>query len=169
MAASETQCAHPIGPIAHILTYRTTTSVAGILPLLPPREEREEGRPAYDCIWSKECCAPLPSPTAVELATSRPRIFSLSPRGTSGERAGERGNLLLTPNANCKQDGPPLPSPLLPRREEREAILLLSLRSLRTDGVPPQNAKTGVPPARAQPSRPLSPQRGEGWGALPLN
>ena len=120
MAASETQCAHPIGPIAHILTYRTTTSVAGILPLLPPREEREEGRPAYDCIWSKECCAPLPSPTAVELATSRPRIFSLSPRGTSGERAGERGNLLPTPNANRKQDGPPLPSPLLPRREERE-------------------------------------------------
>src|SRR5437667_1845774 len=61
-----------------------------------------------------------PGPTAIELATSRPRIFSLSPRGTSGERVGERGNLLLTPNASRKQDGPPLPGPLLPQREERE-------------------------------------------------
>src|SRR6266849_11061751 len=39
-------------------------------------------------------------------------IFSLSPRGTSGERVGERGNSSKNP--------PPLPGPLLPRREERE-------------------------------------------------
>src|SRR5437667_5876067 len=83
-----------------------------------------------------------PRCTAIELATSRPRIFSLSPRGTSGERAGERGNLLLTPNANCKQDGPPLPSPLLPRREERETISLLSSRSpLTSTAVGPEQTR----------------------------
>src|SRR5438445_6409261 len=66
---------------------------------------------------------PHPGPTAIELA------FSLSPRGTSGERAGERagerGISLLTAASNRKQDGPPLP----PRREERESAPLLSLLS----------------------------------------
>src|SRR5437867_936405 len=41
-------------------------------------------------------------------------VFSLSLRGTSGERAGERGSLLFTRGADCKNDGPPHPSPLLP-------------------------------------------------------
>jgi hypothetical protein len=73
-------------------------------------------------------------PTAVELATPRAQIFSLSPRparrsaggGTSGERVGERGIPMVTRKANRKQDGPPLPRPLLPRWEEREDISLLS-------------------------------------------
>src|SRR5437016_3530864 len=39
------------------------------------------------------------------------RGVSLAPRGTSGERTGERG---------VRDKAPPLPGPLLPRREERE-------------------------------------------------
>ena len=43
--------------------------------------------------------------------TSDVNSASLAPRGTSGARAGERG---------ISEDAPPLPGPLLPRREERE-------------------------------------------------
>src|SRR5213083_1841777 len=39
-------------------------------------------------------------------------FFPLSPRGTSGERAGERGK--------CDEKRPPLPGPLLPFWEEME-------------------------------------------------
>jgi len=60
--------------------------------------------------------APILGLNLTEILTSRPRISSLSPRGTSGER----GSLTHTTNGNREQDGPPLPGPLLPRREERE-------------------------------------------------
>src|SRR5256885_670959 len=43
----------------------TTTSVAGILPLLPQEGGEgwgEEGHLAYDWYWCKQHCAPLPSP-----------------------------------------------------------------------------------------------------------
>jgi len=42
---------------------------------------------------------------------SNEQFVSLSPRGTSGERAGERG---------IPHKAPPLPGPLLLHREERE-------------------------------------------------
>src|SRR5881397_2154283 len=67
--------------------------------------------------------------TVIELAPIG-AVFSLSPRGTSGER----GASMLTAGTACKKDGPPLPSPLLPPlrrahsaasgREERESALL---------------------------------------------
>jgi len=61
--------------------------------------------------------APLPSPTDIELSRRAP-IFSLSPRKMSGER----GNSTMFDTSACNQDGPPLPGPLLPQREEREKL-----------------------------------------------
>src|SRR5437868_4772803 len=60
-------------------------------------------------------------PTDIELPPPA-QIFSLSPPGTSGER----GTSLRAATSNRKQDGPPLPGPLLPRREERENAIIRS-------------------------------------------
>jgi len=61
---------------------------------------------------------------AIELAPPV-QVFSVAPRETNEERAGERGVSVLTAKSNRKQDGPPLPGPLLPQREERENPPLL--------------------------------------------
>ncbi len=93
----------------------------------------------------RRSCFRSPPPTgttAVELATVRARSFSLSPRGTSGERAGERGSPMLTSNANREPDEPPLPGPLLPRREERERVSQVSSVSFLNSMAGP----TGPPP-----------------------
>src|SRR5438046_850385 len=73
---------------------RTTWNLAILLPLLPTREERAGERRALLLAGAQVCQqwdAPLPGTTAIELVRPRTQIFSLSPRGTSGERVGERG------------------------------------------------------------------------------
>src|SRR5438309_724328 len=80
--------------------------------------------------------------TAFELASSRAQFFSLSPQGTSGKRAGETGIIMVTSNANRMQDHPPLPSPLLPRREEKEKTPGFSFTS---SGIVEANGAIGCP------------------------
>ena len=94
------------------------------------RMQPESGTPT-------QCAAPLefklqlafnrrtntPRPTAIELRKTSHPSFSLSLRGTSGERVGVRG----IPNKN----GPPLPVPLLPFwGGEGESLPEFSTRSL---------------------------------------
>src|SRR6266567_888665 len=55
----------------------------------------------------------------------RQRQLPLPARNERGEGWGE-GCLNAAWNVVCKQDGPPLPSPLLPRRGEREKPCALS-------------------------------------------
>src|SRR5438105_13706479 len=90
-----------------------------------PVEQRRAELARWRTDIARACGADLPphtGGTAVESASGSAQIFSLSPRGRSGERAGERGSPMLTTNANRKQEGPPLPGPLLPPGEEREKI-----------------------------------------------
>jgi len=63
---------------------------------------------------SRDLSAPSPAPLPLKFAWRRGLACSLSPRGTSGERG--------APSKN----GPPLPGPLLPPREEREETPLTS-------------------------------------------
>src|SRR4029453_11032404 len=69
---------------------------------------------------SPTVAAAVPRPTALESSLeSTLRLHSLAPRGTSGERAGERGNP-IKPNSS------PQPSPP-PSSKERERTASVSL------------------------------------------
>ncbi len=65
----------------------TTIKLGRMTPLFPRRRSGERGVFTVSCLHLQ---TRLPSPMAIELRPP-PGIFSLSPRGTSGERAGERG------------------------------------------------------------------------------
>jgi hypothetical protein len=55
--------------------------------------------------------------------------LSLSPRGTSGERAGERGSFPEElPKSRVEEKAPPLPCPLLRYAEAREKPIVPTLR-----------------------------------------
>ena len=71
---------------------------------------------------------------------------------------------MLTGGAGSKNEGPPLPSPLLPRREERESALLPNSMAVATG-----RAIEFAPTDACLLPRPARNERGEGWGEGPID